>query len=238
LFAVSRWRPAASATAAVFVPSADVEMRGEEREQVQAGEQLLVALDRRVDEHARLMRVGDDLLDDAIAAVAGGAGDAHAERTIAERLEPGHVVAPLVVEERLAVGHEVLQVADLRAVDGGIVDLVQDAGGYGEPHRAAGRVRRADRVLRALRPARGDAGGAEGASDRRGRRPRSAVQLGRGGRVDEPGERAVLRRDRLRRKRIRLRRTLEHALQHRRLLRPEDEEQDLRGGVQDRRGSA
>src|SRR5437016_12224654 len=41
----------------------------------------------------------------------------------------------------------------------GIVDLVQDAGGDGEPDRTARRVRRADRVLRALRPSRCDAGG-------------------------------------------------------------------------------
>src|SRR2546425_8953376 len=72
-------------------------------------------------------------------------------------------MAALIMEEALAVGDEVLEVPDLRAVDGGIVDPVQDAGGDGEPDRAARRVRRADRVLRALRPSRYDAGGAEGA---------------------------------------------------------------------------
>src|SRR5437899_12907796 len=68
-------------------------------------------------------------------------------------------MAALIMEEALAVGDEVLEVPDPRAVDGGIVDLVQDAGGDGEPDRAARRVRRADRVLRALRPSRCDAGG-------------------------------------------------------------------------------
>src|SRR5713101_4521665 len=72
-------------------------------------------------------------------------------------------MAALIMEETLAVGDEVLEVPDLRAVDGGVVDLVQDAGGDGEPDRAARRVRRADRVLRALRPSRCDARGAEGA---------------------------------------------------------------------------
>src|SRR5438132_4801117 len=73
-------------------------------------------------------------------------------------------MAALIMEEALAVGDEGLEVPDPRAVDGGIVDLVQDAGGDGEPDRAARRVRRADRVLRALRPSRCDAGGgAEGA---------------------------------------------------------------------------
>src|SRR2546425_12890973 len=72
-------------------------------------------------------------------------------------------MAALVMEEALAVGDEVLQVPDLRAVDGGIVDLVQDAGGDGDPDRAVRRVRRPDRVLRALRPSRRDAGRAEGA---------------------------------------------------------------------------
>src|SRR2546426_7862593 len=72
-------------------------------------------------------------------------------------------MAALIMEEALAVGDEVLEVPDPRAVDGGIVDLVQDAGGDGEPDRAARRVCRPDRVLRALGPSGGDAGGAKGA---------------------------------------------------------------------------
>src|SRR5713101_6255292 len=72
-------------------------------------------------------------------------------------------MAALVMKETLAVGDEVLEVPDLRAVDGGVVDLVQDAGGDGEPDGAARGVRRSDCVLRALRPSRGDTGGAEGA---------------------------------------------------------------------------
>src|SRR6185369_12203010 len=86
---------------------------------------------------------------------------------------------PLVVKEGLAVGHQILEVPDLRTVDGGMVDLVQDAGGDGEPDRATGRVRRSYRVLRALGPSGRDPGRAEGArrgaDDRHGsyRAPRS-----------------------------------------------------------------
>src|SRR5262249_27953287 len=70
-------------------------------------------------------------------------------------------MAALVVEELLAIGHQVLQVTDLRPIDRRVVDLVQNARGYREPDRAARRVRRPDRVLRALRPSRRDARGAE-----------------------------------------------------------------------------
>ena len=69
-----------------------------------------------------------------------------------KRFEAGIEMAALVMEEALAVGHQVLEVANLRAVDGGIVDLVQHAGRDGEPDRTTGRVRRADRVLSALGP--------------------------------------------------------------------------------------
>jgi hypothetical protein len=41
-----------------------------------------------------------------------------------------------VTEEGLAVRDEILQVADLRTVNGRVVDLVQDTFGDGEPNPA------------------------------------------------------------------------------------------------------
>src|SRR5688500_4139409 len=71
------------------VPAADVEVWREQRVELQPRQQILLALESGADQDARLVRIGDDLLDDAIAAVAGGAGDANAERVVAERLQPG-----------------------------------------------------------------------------------------------------------------------------------------------------
>ena len=42
-------------------------------------------------------------------------------------------MAAFLVEEGLAVGDEELEVADLGLIDGGEINLVEDAGGGGEP---------------------------------------------------------------------------------------------------------
>src|SRR6516165_5941449 len=66
-----------------------------------------------------------------------------------------HVTA-LVVEEGLAISNQVLQVADLRRINGGKIDFGDDPVRDGVPDTAGDRICRAYRVLRTRGPARGD----------------------------------------------------------------------------------
>ena len=66
------------------------------------------------------------------------------------------------MDEGLAVGEEELHVADLRAVDGGVIDLVEDAVGAGKPDAAGGGVGGADGVFNTGGPARLEARRTEG----------------------------------------------------------------------------
>ena len=72
---------------AAVLPPADVEVGGEEREEPEPGEKLLVALEPGTDQDAGLVRIGNHLLHDAIAAVAVGVADAHTEGVVRERLQ-------------------------------------------------------------------------------------------------------------------------------------------------------
>ena len=66
------------------------------------------------------------------------------------------------MEEGLAVGEEQLHVAGLRAIDGGVVDLVEGAVGDGEPDAAGGGVGGGDGIFSAGGPAGFEAGSSEG----------------------------------------------------------------------------
>src|ERR1700683_4142945 len=106
------------------------------------------------------MRIGDDLLEQVIAAVGRVADDFHAESGGGEILGGGLEMAAFLVEEGLAVGDEELEVADLRLIDPRKINLVEDAGRGREPKAARRRVRGADRVLGAVGPSwRGGGGG-------------------------------------------------------------------------------
>src|SRR5262249_45991375 len=61
-------------------------------------------------------------------------------------------VAPLVVKEGTPVGDHVLKIADLRLVDGGVVDLVQNPTGDRAPDTAGGGVRSSDAIFSAAGP--------------------------------------------------------------------------------------
>src|SRR5512146_1904384 len=84
--------------------------------------------------------------------------DAVGERVPVDVLDRRLEVALRLVEERRAVGHQELEVPRLRVVDRGVVDLVEDAVGQGEPDGGGRRVRRPDPLLGARRPPRGDPG--------------------------------------------------------------------------------
>ncbi len=74
------------------------------------------------------MRVGDDLLDyDLVAARPVGVGNPHAEAVLRQVLDRGFQVAMRVVEESLAVGNQKLKIANLRAIDGRVVNLAEHA---------------------------------------------------------------------------------------------------------------
>ena len=109
------------------------------------------------------MRVSDDLHHHAVAPLTVGVDDAHAEAVIAEVLDGSVLVAMDVVEKSFAVGHQELQIADLRPIDRRKVDFVEHAARGGEPDAARGGVGGADDVLGAVGPARLDSGASRGA---------------------------------------------------------------------------
>ena len=104
--------------------------------------------------------------------------------SVRKLLELAVEVPPLVVKKRLAVGDQVLQVANLRPVDRRVVDFADDARGQREPDAARGRIGRADRLLVAARPARARFPGAEGCME-----ASSAVWAG----VDSSGKEMTIR---------------------------------------------
>jgi len=93
------------------------------------------------------MRVADNVLDQLVAAFLVAIGVADAEGLGMDVLEAGNQVALFFVDEAGAIGDQQLHVASLGMVDGGVVDLVEDAVGDGEPDAAGGGVGRADGVF-------------------------------------------------------------------------------------------
>ena len=138
-------------------PSAAVEMRREQHVDLQSVRPLRFAFDARVNQHARPVRVGDDLLDDAIAPLRVARHDAITERVAADAVDLASQITLLLVKEAFSIGDQELQVPDLRMVDRGVIDFVQDAVREREPDAARIRVRGADPFLRARGPARRNA---------------------------------------------------------------------------------
>ncbi len=137
-------------------------MRGEQGVALELGEELGVAADFDVHEDDGMVRVGDELLGDGVAAAEVVGDDADGEGVGVDVVEVVLEVALLFVEEGLLVGEEELHVAGLGAVDGGVVDLVECAVRGGEPDAAGGGVGGGDRVFFGGGPAGFKAGGAKG----------------------------------------------------------------------------
>src|SRR5581483_7669952 len=142
--------------------AAAIQMRGEQSVALEAREDLLVALDLDVDENDRMVRVGDELLGDGVAAAEVVGADPHGEGVGVDVVEVVLEVALLLVEEGLLVGEEELHVAGLGTVDGGVVELVQDAVRSGKPDAAGCCVSRRYGVFFAGGPARSKARSTEG----------------------------------------------------------------------------
>ena len=142
--------------------AAAVEVRRHERVAFQLREQGFVAVDFYVHQHDGVVRVGDELLGDGVAAAEVGRHDANRQRVGVDVVEVVLEVALFFMEKGFAVGEEQLHVAGLRTVDGGVVDLVERAVGDGEPDAAGGGIGGGDRVFPARSPAGFEAGGSEG----------------------------------------------------------------------------
>lgn len=107
--------------------------------------------------------IADDLLDDAESPLGISVDDAEPEDARPEALLRGVQLA-LILEERLTIGDQVLEIADLRPVDRGVVDLVENPLRESEPDAAQGRIRSAHAVLVAAGPAGLDARSTPGRS--------------------------------------------------------------------------
>ena len=97
-----------------------------------------VGFNPRVYEHARLMRVRYDFLYKPIPAFAVGALDVIAKSVFLNIRNRVLQVALLFMEEGLPIGDEELHIANLWAVDRGVIDFVQNAVRQGEPDTAGG----------------------------------------------------------------------------------------------------
>ncbi len=136
-------------------------MRGAEDTQLSA--QFFVRnLNARMHEQDRGMRIGDDFLDDAVAAVPIGIRKTIQERPFLWVLDEVVEITPFFVAKRLAIGDEKLNVARVGLIDVGVIDLVDDTVRNREPEAAARVISRSDSFLRAPRPARLQARRSEG----------------------------------------------------------------------------
>src|SRR5208283_5249603 len=92
-----------------------------------------------------------------VAAFRIGVGDLHAEGRASQTVHRRSHVAALVVEESFPVAYQVLQIADLRRVDGGVITFGDNPIGDRVPYSTGSRVGRPHRLLCASRPARWNA---------------------------------------------------------------------------------
>src|SRR5262249_28882631 len=138
------------------VPSAYLQVRRQEEVNPQLLQPFFRGHNLGVEQYAGLVRIANDVLFQMVAPLGIGADHAIAQRL---RLNPRDVtaqVAPFLVKESLAVGDEELRVPNLRAVNGGIVDLCHNTLSQSEPDAAGGRVSGTDSVLRTGGPRRWD----------------------------------------------------------------------------------
>src|ERR1017187_2869752 len=100
-------------------------------------QRLIEYFELRMHEHHRAMRIGQDMLDQAVAPVGFRIGEA-IENTIPLRVfYPVIQVALFLVAKRFPVADEKLKIPRVRLVHGRVVDFVDDAVTEGEPDPAA-----------------------------------------------------------------------------------------------------
>src|ERR1051326_1594932 len=134
-----------------------------------------------VNQYARLMRIADDLLFELITALRIKAGDLVAESMRLQTRGLAPEITFLFVKERFAICDQELGIANLRAIDCGVIDFGKDAHRHRKPDPAGRRIRGSNAILRAGCPCRINAGRSEsavvagrfGSHERRGGRPRA-----------------------------------------------------------------
>src|SRR5256886_5703387 len=138
-------------------PPAGLQVRGTQHIQLEGREYCGHTVPPRSHEETGLMRVGDNLFANLVPCLAIVVGDAEPQRMVRQRIQTRYQVFSLVMKERVTIGNQVLQVAQLWPVDGGEVGFRDDAEGERVPKPAAGRISGADAVFGAAGPARFDA---------------------------------------------------------------------------------
>jgi hypothetical protein len=113
-----------------------------------------IAVQLGVLENAREMRIGDDVLFNLIAPIRVGVQDAICERFRPGALHAGLKMALFFMEESLAIGDEILKVANLWAVKRGVIGFGDNAIPKSEPEAAGGGVGGPNAVLSSIRPSR------------------------------------------------------------------------------------
>ena len=145
----------------IVAPPTAGEVRRAKGVEPQVWQQALFARHRRLLEHARIVRISDELLDDCVVAIGVLVGYPIAERFWRDTLDLAAQMAPFLVKERRAVRDQVLKIPHLRPVDGRVIDLREHASQEREPDAARDRVRGPDALLVGVRPAWLDTGPAE-----------------------------------------------------------------------------
>src|ERR1700722_3452168 len=149
--------------AAGIARAVTIDVRSQQRVEAQFALQRLVHnLKPGVNQQDGAMGVGANLLDEPISALALGIGHAVEEAGPLRVLDLVLEVDLFFVAERFAVGDEKLEVARVGLIDGGIINLVDNAVAQREPDPATGVIGRAESLLGAGGPARFDARRAEG----------------------------------------------------------------------------
>ena len=120
--------------------TATVHVRGEEGIDPQFVEEFFVSVrscfDADVHQHDAMMRVADDLFDQLVALFLVLHGVADSESLWMDVLEGWDQVALFFVDKAFAVTDKKTEIAGLRVIDGGVIDLVEDAVRNGEPDPA------------------------------------------------------------------------------------------------------
>src|SRR3954451_5572357 len=107
-------------------------------------------------QYARLKRVRYDFLLQPIPVVAVGTFDVIAESMFVNIGDRALQVTLLFMKEGLPIGDQELHIANLRPIDGGVVNFVQNAMRQREPDPTPGRIGRSHALFGARSPARGN----------------------------------------------------------------------------------
>ena len=134
--------------------SASVQMRSQQRIHLQPRQQFFISLNLDRNKNHGVVRVANNLLRQAVAAFGIAVHIAHPQRIGMDVLEGRDQVALFFVDKRLPIRQQELHVPHLRPVDGGVVNLVQNAVRTRKPDPAGGRVGRPHRILQARSPSR------------------------------------------------------------------------------------